>query len=148
MLDIREIWLETVKEIDGPGSSIALVFQPITKGIISKSLEHGENSLDLKVSDGPLVVCLLNTVHGSPESDTKVSVAMLDLIKKIEELVAERGLDSRYKFLNYGYKGQKILEGYGEEKIRKLKAASKKYDPAGFFQAVVPGWFKISNVNY
>jgi hypothetical protein len=71
---------------------------------------------------------------------------MLELIKNIEELAAERGLDSKYRFSNYGYKGQKILEGYGEENIAKMKAASKKYNSAGFFQTVVLGGFKLSNV--
>ncbi|KAF7879031.1 hypothetical protein EAF04_000231 [Stromatinia cepivora] len=34
--------------------------------------------------------------------------------------------------------------GYGDEMKSSLQAVSKKYDPEGFFQTVVPGGFKIS----
>jgi len=30
--------------------------------------------------------------------------------------------------------------------VKKMKAAAKKFDPSGVFQKLVPGGFKISNV--
>lgn len=148
MIDIRTLWLSTMETLKNqPDMVVSLVFQPITKGMIENSLKRGDNSLGLSVSDGPLVVCLLNTVHSNSTSDDIVSVEILKLLEKIDSLATERGLASRYKFLNYGYKGQKILEGYGKESTARLKSVSKKYDPTGLFQSVVPGGFKVSLVD-
>ena len=36
-----------------------------------------------------------------------------------------------------------VFDGYSAESLEQLKEASKKYDPEGFFQKVVPGGFKL-----
>jgi hypothetical protein len=38
---------------------------------------------------------------------------------------------------------RRIIAGYGEESVSKLRATSKKYDPEGLFQKAVPGGFKL-----
>lgn len=48
-----------------------------------------------------------------------------------------------FKYLNYAYKTQEPIKGYGHANVAKLKAASKKYDPAGVFQKLVPGGYKL-----
>ena len=146
MTDIREFFLETAQNLQSqPGFVISLVFQPITKGIIQNSLSRGKNSLGLSVSDGPFVVCLVNTVHSDSASDDLVSAGALDLIRQIEDLAEKRHLSSRYRFYNYAFENQKVIEGYGPESVANLKAVSKKYDPTGFFQKVVTGGFKVSD---
>lgn len=147
MLEIHDLWLTAIESIQStPGLVVSLVFHPVTKDIILQSLKRPHNSLGMRVSDGPFVICLLNTVHANPSSDEIVSTTILRLIRHIEELAMKKHLSSRYRFLNYGYKGQKILQGYGPESLSRLKAASHKYDPTGFFQTAVPGGFKISQV--
>jgi len=148
MLDIHPLWLAAVAKVEAaPGLMFSLVFQPVTQGLITQSLTRGPNSLGLEVSDGPFVVCLINTVHANPSDDDLVSATVLDLLQLIDALAAARELGTKYRFLNYGYETQKILEGYGEASIEHLKAVSKKYDPSGFFQTMVPGGFKISKVD-
>ena len=147
MFDVRELWLQTLKTIDTvEGLVLTLVFQPPTKGILSKSAALTGNSLGLSPGDGPLVITLFNSVHINALDDNKVIAAVLALIENIDTLAAQKGLSARYRFTNYGYKTQKILEGYGDESLENLRAASKKYDPQGFFQSVVPGGFKLSQV--
>lgn len=147
MLQVRRLWLQSVKPIKSvPGLMFSLVFQPLTKGILSKSAALGGNSLGLSPGDGPLVVNLLATVHTNPEDDDKVSSTALKLIDAIDDLAAKTGKVARYRFTNYGYKDQKIIEGYGPESVRNLHAVSQKYDPHGFFQHAVPGGFKLPKV--
>ena len=89
------------------------------------------------------MITLLYCTHEGVENDDKMEKACLRLTDEIDTASAKKGLDARYRFMNYGYKGQKILEGYGEENVEKLKAVSQKYDPDGFFQTAVPGGFKL-----
>ena len=145
MLHIRELWLEALKPLESvPGLMLSLVFQPLTKGMLAKSQRLGGNSLGLSPDDGPLVITLLNSVHTNKEDDKKVISAVLKLIDNIDAAAAKAGKSARYRFTNYGYKDQKILEGYGKESLKKLQAVSKQYDPTGFFQHTVPGGFKLS----
>ena len=148
MLNARELWLQTVKTIsDVESLSLALVFQPLTKGILAKSASLTGNSLGLTPDDGPLVIMLLNSVHKHTSDDEKVVAAVLGLIDKIDSSAAKEGKAARYRFTNYGYKTQQILEGYGQESLDNLRAVSKIYDPQGFFQKGVPGGFKLSQAS-
>lgn len=148
MLDVRQLWLEALQPLESvPGLMLSLVFQPLTKGILSSSARLGGNSLGLSPDDGPLVITLLNSVHANPSDDEKVISGVLNLIKNIEAAAETQGKSARYRFTNYGYKNQKIFEGYGKQSIERLRAVSRKYDPRGFFQKTVPGGFKLSNVD-
>ncbi len=148
ILDIRQLWLQTLETINKvDGLMLSLVFQPLTKGILSKSAALTGNSLGLSPEDGPLVITLLNSVHINASDDKKVIAAVLDLIQQIDTLAAQKGKSARYRFTNYGYKTQRILEGYGKDSLANLRAVSNKYDPQGFFQNVVPGGFKLSQVS-
>lgn len=145
MLDIRDLWLDALGPIKVvPGLMLSLVFQPLTQGILSKSGPRGGNSLGLTPEDGPLVITLLNSVHTKPSDDERVVAAVLALIESIESLAAKREKASRYRFMNYGYKTQNVLQGYGKENLERLRRVSKMYDPQGFFQRAVPGGFKLS----
>ncbi|KAL9636720.1 MAG: hypothetical protein Q9204_002144 [Flavoplaca sp. TL-2023a] len=147
MLHVRELWLDALKPLQSvPGFMLSLVFQPLTKGMLAKSAQLGGNSLGLSPEDGPLVVTLLNSVHTNAADDNKIVTAVLGLIRAIEAAAARQGNAARYRFTNYGHKDQKILEGYGKQSIARLQAVSRKYDPRGFFQQMVPGGFKLSNV--
>ncbi|KAH8593611.1 hypothetical protein B0O99DRAFT_742606 [Bisporella sp. PMI_857] len=147
MLDIRVIWQEAVAKLQVvEGLMFSFVFQPVSKAVLAQSLAHGPNSLGLKESDGPFVVCLINPLYTNSSDDELVLSIVLDLIQKVDALAVTQGVSVPYRFMNYGYKTQKILEGYGAANVAKLKAVSKKYDPTGFFQTQVPGGYKISKV--
>lgn len=126
-----------------PGFVLAMAFQPLTKGLLTKSAAAGGNSLGLTPNDGPLIVNMLQTLHIHAADDEKVKSSMLGLIKSIEDLAATKGKFSRYKFTNYAYKTQDPIAGYGPESVSRLHAVSRKYDPQGFFQKSVPGGYKI-----
>lgn len=143
-IDVRALGADAAKALSTiPGFVLAMAFQPLTKGLLTKSAEAGGNSLGLTPDDGPLIVNMLQTLHSNAVDDEKVTSGMLGLIKSIEDLAAKKGKSSRYKFMNYSYKTQDPIAGYGPESVSKLRAVSKKYDPHGFFQKAVPGGYKI-----
>ena len=144
MEGVRALGAEAVKPLSTiSGFVLAMAFQPLTKGLLTKSEATGGNSLGLTPDDGPLVINLLQTLHTDPADDDTVVSAMLGLIKDIEDLAARSGKSSRYKFTNYAYKTQDPIAGYGPKSVSQLQTVSKKYDPHGFFQRSVPGGYKI-----
>jgi hypothetical protein len=54
------------------------------------------------------------------------------------------GVNVPFIYMNYADKPQDVLSGYGTNNLRKMAAASRKYDPNGVFQNLVPGGWKIS----
>jgi len=144
--DIRGLWAETCRSLESvTGLAFSIVYQPVSKGLLRHSAQRGGNSLGLKPEDGPIVIILANPVHSQASDDDLVSSAVLDLINKINALAEERGKSARYRFTNYGFKTQAILEGYGKEQLDFLHSTSKAYDPDSFFQRAVPSGFKLPN---
>ena len=90
---------------------LSLVFQPLTKEILSSSAQRSGNTLGLTPDDGPLVFTLLSSVHSSPADDDRIVSAVLGLIWSIEIAAAKRGKSARYRFTNYAYKNQRDFEG-------------------------------------
>jgi hypothetical protein len=80
------------------------------------------------------------------QQDEIFQQAGTDLVNRIRAYAVSIGADNPYVYLDYADKTQDPLSGYGTENIKKMKVASKKYDPLGVFQRLVPGGFKISKV--
>lgn len=55
----------------------------------------------------------------------------------------ELGVFHPYIYMNYAWKDQRVVDGYGQEMKKFLQDVSKKYDPDGLFQKAVPGGFKL-----
>lgn len=68
----------------------------------------------------------------------------LQYIADLDEFAKSVGADNPWKYLDYAYETQDPLASYGEENLQKLRDVSKKYDPEGVFQIMVPGGFKVS----
>lgn len=68
---------------------------------------------------------------------------MQDFFSKADAYAASKKQLNSYKYLNYAYKTQQPIQGYGAASVAKLQAASKKYDPYQVFQKLVPGGFKL-----
>jgi hypothetical protein len=53
------------------------------------------------------------------------------------------GFGYPYIYQNYAAAEQPVFPSYGASNYAKLKAISAKYDPAGVFTKLQPGYFKI-----
>lgn len=111
--------------------------------MISKTAGLGGNVLGLDAADGPLINCLIAATWNNTSDDEVVVGTAKLLLKEVEEGAKKKKIYSKFKYLNYAYVGQPVIEGYGEENVRFLREVSKKYDPRGVFQRQVPGGFKL-----
>ena len=89
-------------------------------------------------------MALLTATWTNPADDTAVTNAVLDMFTKANAYASANGKLNRYIYLNYAYKSQKPISGYGSANVQRLESISKKYDPAGIFQNQVPGGFKLA----
>lgn len=88
-------------------------------------------------------VVLLGVSWTDAADDDTITNAVTDLFKKFDKYVASKKKTNPFKYLNYAHETQKPIKGYGAANVKKLKAVSKKYDPSGMFQKLVPGGFKL-----
>jgi hypothetical protein len=56
------------------------------------------------------------------------------------------GTHEEFLYLNLAAQFQDPIRAYGEENVRFIWHVAEKYDPAGVFQRLTPGRFKISGV--
>ncbi|KAL2066378.1 hypothetical protein VTL71DRAFT_2449 [Oculimacula yallundae] len=138
---LSDKYLQTVATV--PGLIWPLTFQPLVTAITSKSASTGGNALGLDPSNGNLVLCLLNASWDNRADEPAVVAAVTGFFAEADALAASRGKLNAYKYLNYADKTQQPIKGYGSANVDKLRAASKKYDPTGMFQTMVPGGFKL-----
>ena len=126
-----------------PGISYLLLNQHLLPIVMRKTAALGGNSLGLDPNEGPLVLVLLQIKWDNAEDDATVMGAARSLISQIEGAAQASGVYSPYKYLNYAYGDQDVIDGYGTANKAELQATSKKYDPHRIFQDLVPGGFKL-----
>ncbi len=78
------------------------------------------------------------------DNDDAVRAASIATTEKWKELGEERGLYLPFLYMNDASRDQNPIAGYGEGNVKKLKAASKKYDPAQIFQTLQNDGFLLS----
>lgn len=128
-------------------SSLSVVgnMQPIPSTWVDISNEMGGNVLGLDdlVADGPLAAWLFS-VTVTEEDDQPAVLALADeFVSTLEAYADSLGANKEWQYLNYAYKTQDPMAGYGVEAIAKIKAASAAYDPHGVFQKLRHSGFKI-----
>lgn len=62
---------------------------------------------------------------------------------EIKAAGAKLGVNVPFMYMNYADQPQDVLGGYGAANVKKMVAASKKYDPNQIFQTLVPGGWKL-----
>jgi hypothetical protein len=143
-LELLELFRQHIQPIKSAKDlAFSLVLQPMTSQMLEKSAAAGPNALGISAKDGPYVNVLLNPVWADGVDDDAVIAASHALLKAIDQAAEARGKSARYRFLNYSYGTQKVVESYGEASGSFLREVSRKYDPKGFFQKNVPGGFKL-----
>ena len=144
LLDIQSLYRQVVPSIQSAKDlAFNLVLQPMTTPMLQKSADAGPNALGLSASDGPYLNVLINPVWADPAFDDRIVQSSLDLLNGIDTAALARGKAARYRFLNYSYRSQKVVESYGDQAGRMMRRVSAKYDPRRFFQRNVPGGFKL-----
>lgn len=128
-------------------SSLSVVgnMQPVPRKWVDISNENGGNvmGLDGLVADGPLAAWLFSVTVTEEDDQPAVLALAEEFVGKLEEYADSLGANKNWHYLNYAYKTQNPIAGYGDEAIAKIKAASAAYDPEGVFQKLRHSGFKI-----
>ena len=134
-----------------PGSKTGLntlcMFQPITKSIAEKGVQNGGNVMGLdyytKTNGNGVMFLLTFAVNGQHNED--VALPMLKAyMDELDRYAQSLDVWWPWRYFNYAHKSQDPLASVGQAAIKKLKAASKKYDPTGVFQRLRQSGNKIS----
>ncbi|PBP20970.1 hypothetical protein BUE80_DR008223 [Diplocarpon rosae] len=141
IVHLSQQYAETVAGVAGLLWTFSL--QPLPTAITTKSAKTGGNPLGLDESDGNLVVGLAGATWDNEADHAKVLAAVSGFFAAADELAASRHHLNSFKYLNYAYKTQEPIKGYGSKNVAKLRRVSKKYDPTGMFQKLVPGGWKL-----
>lgn len=78
-----------------------------------------------------------------PLYDDDVYQAAEIWLKSIQEYTNSLGKGHPLEFVNYAAPFQNPMASYGEKNQQFMKAVSRKYDPDGIFQKIVPGGYKL-----
>lgn len=139
-----EAILAEIKDVEG--LMIVFGFRPLTRALLANSAKSGGNEMQIPVSDGPLIIIMIQTMWSNAADDTRIFPALEDLRNKLKQLASESQLLHPYIFTNYAYQRDDVIARYGQESVKTLWEVSKKYDPVGVFQRAVPGGFKLPEV--
>ncbi|KAF2649454.1 FAD-binding domain-containing protein [Lophiostoma macrostomum CBS 122681] len=118
-------------------------FEPLPTVFTAHYKDNGGNPLGVTDEQGNMMVLLLSPVWNNTASDTLVVERAESLLAAADQAAKELGLLKRFRYLNYAAPGQEPLRSYGKKNFAALTEVSRKYDPNGVFQKLVPGGFKL-----
>ncbi|KAI5866712.1 putative oxidoreductase [Durotheca rogersii] len=101
------------------------------------------NALGLAEQSGSLVVCLVSPSWSDTAHDEQVYEAARSLMADVEDRAKKLGVYHPYIYLDYAAPWQAVIQGYGEESVKKLQKLRKRVDPGHVFTRKVTGGFKI-----
>ncbi|KAI1158451.1 hypothetical protein F5B18DRAFT_665207 [Nemania serpens] len=131
---IIKTWQKGIAMIQNlAGLEIHFLIQPMP-------VTNGTNSLGLPIHDTDLVMGLLTAYWDNVRDDNTAIGAIQSIVRQHETILQKQDLLNDYKYLNYADVSQDPISSYGKRNIARLWAASKKYDPKGFWQTRVPGY--------
>ncbi|KAH7398516.1 hypothetical protein BKA66DRAFT_566111 [Pyrenochaeta sp. MPI-SDFR-AT-0127] len=146
LLEVQALFRKHIAPIqEAKDLAFSIVLQPMTSQMLQKSAEGGRNAMGLSAYDGPYINVLINPVWSEAKDDDQIVQTSLALLDAIDKAAEAKGNGARYRFMNYSYGSQKVIESYGDSARQFLREVSAKYDPKRFFQKNVPGGFKLGS---
>jgi hypothetical protein len=64
-------------------------------------------------------------------------------VAAVKAKAVQMGLDTDFLYLNDASGDQPVMQGYGDENLRRLQKISHTFDPQQVFQKQVTGGFKL-----
>jgi len=136
-LEMMKVWEEGVSQLSGvPGILSQFLIQP-------QPVTNGTNSLGLTPGDRLSVLGLVTMGWDNAADDNTVQKGVQAIVDQHIDILRKKKLYEPFLYLNYADNSQDPFASYGKENKARLQAVSRKYDPNGVFQKVVPGGFKL-----
>ncbi|KAL4980683.1 hypothetical protein BDW66DRAFT_147106 [Aspergillus desertorum] len=127
-----------------PNALAALTFQVISEPILEKMSRAGGNALGLDMSNGPILLMHILGMWNTASDDDTIYRFINDFFANVTAEAESRGLENEFIYMNYASHFQDVIPSYGAYNKAKLQEIASKYDPAGVFQTLQPGHFKLT----
>ncbi|KAH6974656.1 hypothetical protein BKA56DRAFT_591608 [Ilyonectria sp. MPI-CAGE-AT-0026] len=138
-----DIWNEESKSI-ASFASHQLQLQIFTRSQLDFMTRNGGNPTGMAKHSRPVGFVNLRASWGKAEDDKTVYQVQQRMEDRINAAAKQRGLYSIFKYTNYASQFQDPFLGYGSVNKKRLLKIAQKYDPAGVFQTLVSGGFKLT----
>lgn len=147
LIAAKDIFYDEIVALDGVhGLLPVLACQAFTLPILAKMQKNGGNPLGLEDAfsqNRPVYVMQVAAWWDRREDDAAVYGVLSKILKKIKAASVAHGAANDYVYMNYASMFQDVISSYGAENKARLKAIAARYDPAGVFQTLQPGYFKL-----
>ncbi|KAF2017049.1 6-hydroxy-D-nicotine oxidase [Aaosphaeria arxii CBS 175.79] len=137
-----QVYLKYNKTVDY--LDFVLFYVPTSKIDGTHAALRGGNVLGLEDEEDDLMVAFITPRWLDEAQDAAMYQMAEEWVAATKAVTVEKGTDHPFLYQNFATPNQKPICGYGEENVNFLQAVSKKYDPEGVFQTLVPGGFKVS----
>lgn len=87
-----------------------------------------------------------NAQYWDDADEEIIESATQKFINSADEYTKSIGQFKPFRYINYAYPTQEVVDFYGQENVEFLRRVSRKYDPAQVFQRLVPGGYKLYRV--
>ncbi|KAJ5736907.1 Bifunctional solanapyrone synthase [Penicillium malachiteum] len=135
--EIFETWESATRDLAHiEGLQFVLLLQP-------HPVSDGRNSLGLPPGGEDIVMSVIIVSYSNTADDKIVRKRLKEVFNQHEDILRRGGYFIPWKYLNYADKLQDPIGSYGHDIKCRLQGVSKKYDPNGLFQTIVPGGFKL-----
>ncbi|KAL8664831.1 MAG: hypothetical protein Q9202_002693 [Teloschistes flavicans] len=135
--------LASVSRPTPPYDFATVEFQPIPRLYSTRSLARGGNVLGLdRIADNSALFSF-DVTWSDPAADEHVRRLSTWVLGNVTRYTQAAGAFRPWQYVNYAMEDQDPLGSYGEGNVRFLKEVSGRYDPAGVFQRLVTGGWKV-----
>lgn len=124
--------------------------QPLPSYFVDIGVKKEGNMLGLDCDTRNKLYFALAVTLTTPESikqQPQVLQQLLATVERIKAFAKSVGASEQFVYLPYAKALQDPLGSYGAGNVRYMKEISRRYDPACFFQRMVPGGFKVDRVD-
>ncbi|KAK7726255.1 hypothetical protein SLS53_007706 [Cytospora paraplurivora] len=108
-----------------------------------RPVARGNNLFGLTPGKTDYVIVDTTAAYGNESDDTLVETEMYNIVDKQKAVLKSSGYLIDFVYFNYADISQGVYSSWGADNVAQLQAASRKYDPNGVFQHMVPGGYKV-----
>ncbi|KAL9054060.1 MAG: hypothetical protein Q9162_004389 [Coniocarpon cinnabarinum] len=146
----KSIWEKSTPNLKNVKSLVSSIFyNAVHPYALRASNARGPNALGLAhyldTSNRALIIATVSMFWEKKEDDRLVVESARDTIREIEYVAKEQDLYHGYKFVNYMWKGQDVMQGQDAETLALLKQVRQEYDPQGTAAARVQGTWSFDD---
>lgn len=130
------------------GLEAGLALMPVSKQWVEKSnsAPGGGDAIHLDESKAPYIFVEQSLTWSSPSDDATIDNFVQAVNVAVNAALDAKNLRVPFIYLNDADAGQAVFQGYPKENVAKLQAIRAKYDPGRIFTDLMPGGWKVADI--